>query len=220
MSELIGVIAGTPIDTQMGVDFLTGKGLNARGYPISNNAKDQNEIQLLSKDMLHNKVVSIVESAKNENVKSIFVYCNSLSAAVDMDRVSDETDTFVVTPFTAYEKLGNKYSSLFILAANGQSCAKVESILIESNKDIRLWSLSSLPMVEAIETKDLPGSIFKDLGLDLIFKWVEMNKFEAIILACTHFPYLTEVIKKNISIPIIDPAEMMLKDILEFQERI
>jgi len=64
MEGLVGVIAGTPVDTKMGVDFLSDKDIAAKGYPISKNAKEQSRFQLLSKENLYKEVVKIVEKAK------------------------------------------------------------------------------------------------------------------------------------------------------------
>lgn len=210
MGNLVGVIAGTPVDTQMGIDFLRGKGIRAIGYPVSKDAKEQSRFQLLSKDKLHKEVVKIVENAKLDEVDIIFVYCNSLSAAVDMKRVSQETSISIVTPFSAYNDFGKEYSSLLVLAANGQSCGKIESILEKSNRDIRVWSISALPLVEEIETGSLDSIIFGNLNLELILQWAELNGIEGIILGCTHFSYISNILHGKTTIPILDPAEKML----------
>lgn len=217
MSEIIGVIAGTPVDTQMGVDFLEGKGLKSIGYPISKNAKEQSRLQLLSKDLLYDIVVELVIKAKSSGVNKIFVYCNSLSAAVDMDKVSKETDTFIVTPFTAYYETAKEYSKLLIIAANGQSCAKIETILEEANKEIRMWSISALPLVEEIEKRSSEIEVYNRLALEKILSWAEENSFDGIILGCTHFPYISNVLLENTTIPIINPAEKMLQRLLSYK---
>lgn len=214
MSERIGVIAGTPMDTKMGVDFLESKGLDAVGYPISNNPKEQSRLQLLSKDKLYGIVIRIVFKAKSQGINKIFVYCNSLSAAIDMDKVSKETDTLVITPFIAYRDIAKDFSKLLIFAANGQSCAKIEEILEESNEDIRVWSISALPLVEEIETDSLPMEIYNKFAMDHIMNWAKINKIEGILLGCTHFPYLSDILSNKTRIPIIDPAEKMLEKLI------
>ncbi len=104
-----------------------------------------------------------------------------------MERVSRETNIPIVTPFSAYTDFGKEYSSLLVLAANGQSCGKIESVLEESNKYIKVWSISALPLVEEIETGNLDDIIFESLNLELIVQWAQLNKVEGIILGCTHF---------------------------------
>mgnify|MGYP001481507551 FL=1 len=98
---LIGVIAGTLIDTQMGVDFLYQNKLQAKGYPVSQTPKEQSRLQLLDKEILYKKVIELVKKAKQDGVRAIFVYCNSLSAAIDMGKVELETSIPIITPFTA-----------------------------------------------------------------------------------------------------------------------
>lgn len=39
-NKKIAVIAGTPVDTKMGADFLNSKGLNAFSYPVSQDPRN------------------------------------------------------------------------------------------------------------------------------------------------------------------------------------
>lgn len=219
MKTIVGVIAGTPVDTEMGVEFLLEKNLKSLGYPISNNAKDQSKLQLLSKEVLYKEVVKTIEKAKLDGIEIIFVYCNSLSAAVDMIKVSKETNIDIITPFYAYTDFAKSYSKLLVLAANGQSCGKIEGILESNNNNIKIWSISSLPLVEEIETGNADIDIYKKMNLDIVLKWAEANGVEAIILGCTHFPYLTKVLREQTMIPILDPAEKMLEKLLEIYKK-
>jgi len=215
MDKLVGVLAGTPIDTQMGVDFLLKKGISAKGYPVSRNAKEQSDEQNFSKEELYRKVETIVKGAIDDGVWRIFVYCNSLSAAVDIEGMSKSIGIKMITPFVAYGDYGKDYSSLFVMAANAQSCLKIENILQSANKDLNIWSLSSLPLVEAIETNKKPVEIYENLGIEYILKWVEANNIEGIVMGCTHFPYIYNVLQENTSIAVLDPAEKMLQILLQ-----
>lgn len=211
MGEIIGVMAGTPVDTKMGVDLLINRGFKAKGYPMARNPKEQSRMQLLSKEELYERVLVTLKKARGKGIEKFFVYCNSLSAAVDMDRVSRETDSLIITPFTAYYDLAKDFSTLLILAANGQACAKIETILEEANEGIRIWSLSALPLVEEIEKATPPRVIYHKLALEKIVGWAEEMDVEGILLGCTHFPYLIDVLTRNTRIPIIDPAERMIE---------
>ena len=53
----IGVMAGTVIDTQMGVDLLKNEGFDAYGYSVSKNCYEQDKLQFLSKEELENLVL-------------------------------------------------------------------------------------------------------------------------------------------------------------------
>ena len=41
--------------------------------------------------------------------------------------------------------------------------------------------------------------------------WYESVGAEALVLGCTHFPYFKEVLARQIRLPILDPAEEMLR---------
>lgn len=213
MDKLIGVIAGTPIDTAMGVDLLISRGYKSEGYPISGNAKEQARLQLISKDILYEEVLIKIKEAKMSGVEGILVYCNSLSAAVDMDKMSIEMEIPIITPFSAYKDFGEKYSSILLLAANAQSCDKIETILERTNEDIKIWSISALPLVEEIERDISPEEIFKTLKLNLLLEWSKSNRLEAIILGCTHFPYIANILKENTDLYILDPSEKMIEEL-------
>lgn len=211
--RIIGVMAGTYVDTKMGMDFLKSKGLRTLALPLSENPKEQSRLQLLSKIELAKKVKEKILEAKNIGVEIIFLYCNSLSAAIDMDRVSKEEEIYIITPFTFYRKLAEQYSSIFIMAANAQACHRIETIFEENNSSIRLCSLSILSLVEEIEKGTDPGTIFIEFGLNFILEFVKVNRMEALLLGCTHFPYIEDTLIKNTDIEIINPAEGMYNEL-------
>ena len=49
----IAVIAGTPVDTQMGVELLNGKGVEALGFPVSRTPEEQTAFQVGSLSLIH-----------------------------------------------------------------------------------------------------------------------------------------------------------------------
>lgn len=220
MAGLVAVIAGTPIDTEMGVEILINAGIKCKGYPISKSPKEQSRLQLLSKDKLYGELLLKIKEGIDDGAEIVFLYCNSLSAAVDMEAVSKEVGIPIVTPFLAYNNYGKKYSSLMVMAANAQSCSKIETILEEANEEIKIWSISTLPLVEEIEKNYLPIEIFNALSLKLILQLAESNKLEGIILGCTHFPYMAEILKENTYIDILDPVDEMIGKLLELLDQI
>ena len=60
----IGVIAGTPVDTQMGVDFISQKGFQAIGESTASSPKEQNLLQFLGPKKLTQKVISIIKDSE------------------------------------------------------------------------------------------------------------------------------------------------------------
>ena len=115
-----------------------------------------------------------------------------------MERVSRETNIPIVTPFSAYTDFGKEYSSHWFWQLTDNLVGKLESVLEESNKHIKVWSISALPLVEEIETGNLDDIIFESLNLELIVQWAQLNKVEGIILGCTHFPYISSHFKRKL----------------------
>ena len=54
----IAVIAGTPVDTQMGVELLNGKGVEALGFPVSRTPEEQTAFQVGSQSAREAAVVN------------------------------------------------------------------------------------------------------------------------------------------------------------------
>lgn len=205
----VGVIAGTPVDTQMGVDFLTGKGVNTLGYPVSSCPEEQSKCQILSPTELASKIRDIIKKAKGEGINIIVIYCNSLSAAVDMDKLSIEEDIKIITPLKVYKKIAYKYKNLGVLAANNQSTSGIERVIQSVNSNCNVIGIGILPLVIAIEKSMSSEEIVESFGLKNVIEFYNSMKVDSIILGCTHFPYICEALKKYTSIPIIDPAELM-----------
>ena len=69
--------------------------------------------------------------------------------------------------------------------------------------------ISMLPVIKAIEEGEPAELIIDKYGL--VSLGVERFNADGLILGCTHLPYLQSELLKNLSVPIIDPAEEMLK---------
>lgn len=214
----IGVIAGTPVDTQMGVDFLMSKGIHSLGYPVSSRPEEQSEIQILSSIKLADEIRNIIKKIKNENIYTIMINCNSLSAAVDMDRISKEENVKIITPLNVYKSIAYKYENIGVLTANNQSSAGIERVVQSVNSSCNVIGIGILPLVVEIEKGISAENIVEKFALRNIMEFYNWIKVDIIILGCTHFPYLYKELKKYSSIPIIDPSELMYKMICDVQK--
>ena len=83
MKHPIAVLAGTPVDTQMGVDFLTGVGLPGIAFPLSADPREQTAFQISSAAEKQARALAVLKQAMGQGCEKAFVYCNSLSASVD-----------------------------------------------------------------------------------------------------------------------------------------
>ncbi len=207
----VGVIAGTPVDTQMGVDFLISKGINALGYPVSSCPEEQSKLQILSPLELANEIRDVIKKIKYKSIDTIIIYCNSLSAAVDMDKRSREEGMRIITPLTVYKKIASNYKNIGVLTANNQSSAGIEKIVQSVNPECNVIGIGVLSLVVDIE-KGMPAEkIVEKFALKNLIEFYNSIKVDVVILGCTHFPYLYNELKKYASIPILDPAELMYK---------
>ena len=79
----IAVIAGTPVDTRMGVDLIKGRGGEAQGFPVSQTPEEQTAFQVGSQSAREEAVGAILDRIKDRGMDRVLVYCNSLSATID-----------------------------------------------------------------------------------------------------------------------------------------
>jgi len=209
-AKKIGVIAGTPIDTQMGVDFLKRQGFEGIGHATAVNPEEQNRLQFFEPEHLAEKVLEAIRDFENQNIFHTMIYCNSLSSAIDMEYIRRaQPRSVVVTPLDVYRHLALQYRKIALWAANGQCLSGIEHIFYEQNPSIDIMGVSMLPVIKAIESGMPPKTIIE--RFDLISVGVEKYCPECLILGCTHLPYLQEELAKLLNIPIIDPAYEMLK---------
>lgn len=210
----LGVFAGTFEDTKMGEDLLKSRGFETIAYPISKNPKEQSLLQYYSREELTKIVEEKIKDAKNKGAEKILIYCNSLSASIDLESLSHRQAIQIITPLDFYKDLDTKYEKIIILAANSKSAHEIDKLL--SEKSFRdTISLGFLSLVEEIEKKTSPEKIVDKLNLKDLFGFFNgmENKADGIILACTHFPYMKDAFKRLTDIEILDPAEDMIKRI-------
>ena len=207
----IAVMAGTPIDSKLGENLLNSYGYNDIVLvPISNNPVEQTTFQSLNDSEREKIIVEIIEQLKEKNCEDIFVYCNSLSSVVDFDRLAIEHNIKIVTPMQMYRNLGLEYKYLAVMAANSHGLTGVENNLYVSNPSLRVLGLSMLELVKAIEEENNPVEIVKDFNFEVLFNYFEQTKVEAVVLGCTHFPYIKKELEKITNLPIIDVGVFMI----------
>lgn len=213
--EPIAVLAGTPVDTQMGADLLVSRGLNALAYPISENPRQQNLFQISSADEKYSVVLSVLRAAMQQGCQRALVYCNSLSSSVDFTALAEETGMHIVTPLQVYRSLPARYHRLGIVAANAPGLSGIEQTLYREDPSLELLSVSLLPLVLSIETAPPPETLVQQYHLPELADWFQSCGMEALVLGCTHFPYLKEALSARTSLPLIDPADEMIRFLLQ-----
>lgn len=209
----IGVLAGTLTDTKLGLDLLNSHNFKAYGYPISNNCFEQDKLQFLSREELEKIASDKISDMKNKNLDSCLVYCNSLSSAVDFNKISKKLNFKIITPYDAYSILGKKFDFLYLLAANSISTKNIEEFIKSSNNNIRFISVGYLGLVNEIEKNTDKNQIIENTGLNNLFNFFNSIEKEtlskAIVLSCTHFPYVKKELQLLTDIAILDPMDYL-----------
>lgn len=214
-TEPIAVLAGTPVDTQMGVDLLVSTGLSALAFPVSENPRQQNLFQISSTAEKYTVVLGFLKAAMRQGCRKAFIYCNSLSSSVDFTALAEETGMRIVTPLQVYRSLPARYHRLGIVAANAPGLAGIEQTLYREDPSLELLSVSLLPLVLAIETAPPPEELIQQYHLAELASWFQACNMEVMVLGCTHFPYCKNALKQQVEIPLIDPAEEMIRLLTE-----
>jgi glutamate racemase len=207
----VGVIAATPVDTQFGVGFLEKKGIIAKGISLSHSPQQQTELQALNSRKLTYKVIDAIAKLKEKGANSIMIYCNSLSGAINLGQIRSYVNVPVVTPLDVYSNIANSKNNFGLIAANCQSTANIERVILSRNKNAKVFGVANLALVEEVENNEDPNSILEKHSLSKISSHLKDSGAEILLLGCTHFTYFSEEYKKCSSLPIFEPSEEMVK---------
>lgn len=230
MSDLIktAVIAGTPVDTQMGVEYIERKtqeagtepGFLPLYYPVSLDCDEQVKFQYTDDDGKRAIIDALFDDAIAEGVRDFFIYCNSLSGSFDFDRyalkksIEAGEDIRIYTPLQVYRSLGREFGRVGVMAANNLSAHAIEEALMASCPDVYAIGTGNMAIVRMIEDGAAPEEIVEECGLEEMAKYMEACGAEAIVLGCTHFPYFKEELAERTALSLIDPADRMFEALL------
>lgn len=208
----IGVIAGTPVDTRMGAEYAERFGHRALRRACSASPEEQALAQKLHPERLTEQVTGFCRELAGLGAEGIDIYCNSLTAAVDMPAIRRACPEIpIVTPFDVYAESARLYGRLAIIAANGQSLAAIERIVAENAPDSTVMGASLMPLVTAIEAQRPPDEIVRDCGLEPLLASFRAMGCQALLVGCTHFPYVLDELRRFFPLPVIDPSRRMLE---------
>lgn len=213
MIKTVAVMAGTPVDTQMGADLLAlhCPEYTILNYPTASNPKEQTAFQLGTLEYRIETVRSLIRDAKAHGADALFVYCNSLSGSLDFETLCKEEEIPVITPLAIHKENVKTKKRIGLIAANNQSLHGLESAMFEGNPDCDILGLSLLPMVIAIEQHLPPETILEQFSISTALDYFAKNHVECVSLGCTHFSYIYEAIQKISPVPIFNPDVAMIE---------
>lgn len=137
-NEKIAVLAGTLVDTQMGMTLLENHGLAGMAFPLTENPRRQVEFQLMPLEEKLLAVRLVLVAAVKQGCRRVLVYCNSLSGSVDFPAWKQKWAWRIVTPMDTYREIAWQYQRIGVIAANAQGLSGIERILYTVNPEIEL----------------------------------------------------------------------------------
>ncbi len=214
LTQPVAVLAGTPVDTQMGAEVLRAHGVTPMLFPLSKTPPEQAYFQVQPQEEKQARVRGILKEAMERGCGSAFVYCNSLSGSVDFPPLSEELGLRIVTPMDAYGSIAEKHRKLAVIAYSAQAMVGQDRAMMRANPDIILMTAGVSRVAIDIEAGYPPEEILRRNHLDLLLRYFEACGCEALVLGCTHFPYVSGALRKSTTLPLIDPAEDMVRLLL------
>ena len=207
----VAVFAGTPVDTKMGAAILTKAGIPSLSFPVSPDPITQTAFQISSPAEKNARMEQLLLLARSRGCRRAFVYCNSLSGAVDFQPLAETLHMRIITPLQVYRQLASRYRCLGVIAANAQGLAGIERVLAAANPSLRLLGTGALPVVLSVEAGLPPEELVELHQLPRLADWFAACGAEALLLGCTHFPYFKASLSARTSLPVLDPSEDMLR---------
>ena len=220
MNRKVATIAGTPVDTKMGADYLLAKdpSLEVIPFHMSANPVEQTVWQYSSEENKHRRMTEVFDQLEAQGVRDFFIYCNSLSGAFDFDAFAVERNVRIVTPFQVYRSIARRYRSIAFNAANMPGAYGIDKVINETDPAIDVIGMGHLAIVHDIEAGLPPEEIIERQGLKDLARFFEAAGAEVWILGCTHFPYLKDALQPLTKLPLIDPADEMYELLIQGME--
>jgi len=209
--KTVAVLAGTPVDTEMGAQVLRAHGIAALNCPVSRYPLEQAAFQVKSRTEKQAALRAILRGAMEKGCGSAFIYCNSLSGSADFPALAKDLGIRIVTPLDAYGLYAVRYARLAVIGYNGQALAGIDTAMVRANSKLILLPAGTPTVTFDIEEGLDPDEIIRRNHIDALLGYFEACGCEALVLGCTHFPYLTEALGRYTKLPLLDPAEEMVR---------
>lgn len=201
---MIYVIGGDGCDAQIGVDLLARAGIVASPLPISQSPSHYKEI-VARVDSIDNY---ILHKLKQVHSDVFLVFCNTLSFAVDWDRLSEATNTPILSLTRVYEDFLQDYDALGVVACFEDTIQNIRLFCDQTPGKVKTLSYALTALVEAVENEE---PYVEDILATLIETSAALQA-KAFVLGCTHFEDCT---LENAPIEVIYPGRRLIQYALQ-----
>lgn len=162
-----------------------------------------------TREQLLEYLTAVLDFFKEKRVKAVVLACNTTSAVV-YDLVKDKYPFVIYPIIQSFSKIlaNSGVSKLGVFATQATINSNAyEREIHKYNSGIQVFSMACPGWVEIVEnnSQNAPESVaLVEKYLDGMIK----NSPEKIVLGCTHYPFLKEIMTKSVqSAMLIDPAE-------------
>lgn len=217
--RIAGIIAGTPVDTRMGADFIRALGWQCKHFALSPSAEAQHALQLENSRWLQALVEEKIDQMASQGVAFVVIYCHSLSSALDRDRLRRTMPVPVIMPLDAYRDVAQDYDCLAVLAANELGLAGARQVLIRENPSLRVVGEHSMELVHRVEAAESVATIVASAPMQSFINRAKHEGAQGILLACTHFPCLSDELRRQVTIAVRDINDELRRVILPAHDR-
>ncbi len=158
-----------------------------------------------SKEELMKLATNIINYLISREVDIIIIACGTISSNCynELKALYNVPIYDIITPTLNYIKNSN-YRNLGLIATNGT----VNSQIFANNPKISIIKAtpSFVPIIESNKILENIDNIINELS---VFK----NKVDGLILGCTHYPILKDIINDYLNVPIIDMGKILVNSI-------
>ena len=81
--------------------------------------------------------------------------------------------------------------------------------MVNASPETVVLGAADLRLVQGVEAGTPPEELARDCGLEEVLGFFERNGAEAVVLGCTHFPYVKSVLQARTALPVLDPSERL-----------
>lgn len=221
---LVGVLGGTSFDAHYGARFLENKNINTLPMGVSSSPIEQTVLQL-SKKKLMTRIIEIIDILLLKKCSIIFIYCNSLSVSLDLIMLRKKVRIPIITTIDFYNSIAINEKSIAVMAANCQSLASIEKIMLKTNPNIIIIGFAALNIVDDIEKEILPGELIEKYDLVSLCCSISQCGTRKILIGCTHFNYFYDKLVKAVAliapkIQFIEPSGIMYQSLKTHIEKV
>ncbi|MFN2341217.1 MAG: glutamate racemase [Halanaerobium sp.] len=161
------------------------------------------------------KIISYLISKKN--VKAVVIACNTgTSAALEYVQQKFEIPIFGMIKSAAARavEISDKQKIAVIGTEGTVNSSAYQNAILNLNKEAELYAEACPKFVDLVEEGKFDGEEVKKTALDYLSPLIEAE-VDSLILGCTHFPYLTPLLRKimGADVTLINPAHEMAVEV-------